>query len=117
MGARFLVLLVLCGSAQAKCLGLGADSWRGEDKREHMLLGAGVAWVMALQERDAWRGMAWGTAAALAPEIISLTTKVGVCSAKDALVGIAGAAVGASLGGIYLRYNGDTVHVSYSMRW
>lgn len=115
--AVLLAAIALPSVPAARCLGLNADAWRTEDKREHLLGGTLVAWVVGVQTRDPWVGFGWGAVAAVGTEVLAAIGDTGVCSAKDALAGLAGAAIGASLGGLYLRHGGGQTQIVYAMRW
>lgn len=119
---RWFITLILAIAAalapvavDARCLKMGQDSWRGQDKDKHLVAAGMVSWVVTLHRKNAWEGFAAGSVAAVGIELLPLLDKdLGTCSYKDALVGIAGAAIGASLGGFYLSATTTSVHVTWN---
>ena len=122
---RWFITLILAIAAalvpvavDARCLKIGQDSWRGADKDKHLVAAGMISWVVTLHRKSAWEGFAAGSVAAVGIELLPLLDKdLGTCSYKDALVGLAGAALGASLGGVYLGLTRDSVQVAYRMEF
>lgn len=89
------------------------DAWKGPDKNLHAGVGAFAALAATGATGSPLKGWAYTTGAALAWELAPLVTKRGDCSLQDLLVSSAGAALGASVGGLSLRYGRGEVQIGY----
>lgn len=86
-----LCLLLLVGSAQAKCI--TNDKW-GPDKVEHFASGALIAGYTGAHFESPLTGFWWGAGVGLAKEALD-STGLGTCSLQDFAATAAGAAFGA----------------------
>lgn len=79
------------------------ESWRGNDKTDHILIGTTVSFATTLGTKSPWTGFAAGAALGLLKEATDKSGG-GCSSSKDLAVTLAGAAVGAFLGKQVLIY-------------
>lgn len=106
------LLCALCLDASAGCR--ANDRWRGDDKLQHALAGAGIGWFVTLHTADPWKGFAWGAGVGAAKELILDTGGRGDCSLQDFVVTAIAAGVAAYTGGLVVtRIQGRTL-VAYS---
>jgi len=110
------LLLIGCLAASAAVAGprcRSNDAWRGPDKNLHFGVGGFAALAATGATGDPVKGWAIATGGALLWELAPLAFKRGDCSLQDLLVSSAGAAVGASVGGLSLRYGRGEVQFTY----
>ncbi len=110
-----LALLVLAPQAMAgSCV--AHDSWQGRDKQVHALAGAAVAGVATVYTGSAWQGFAAGVAVAAAKELTDTQVPRGHCTLQDFLATVAGAAIGAPAGLVFVPTRGGA-RVTYTRSW
>jgi uncharacterized protein YfiM (DUF2279 family) len=102
-----LAAALLATSAQAQ-----SEIWGGQDKRLHFAGGALIATAVTVHTRDPWIGFAAGAGVGLVKELVD-AGGLGTPSAKDFLVTVAGAAVGASVGHIIIAPNFIGYHAKF----
>ena len=103
---------VLSCSTTAHAACTSRDSWRGQDKQLHLVVGAAVAAGATAYTGSAWQGFAWGAGVGLVKEAIDARGG-GTCSAQDLGATVAGAALGAWAAGWAIERQGSTTVVSY----
>jgi uncharacterized protein YfiM (DUF2279 family) len=85
-----------CTKAHAACTYTG-DRWTGSDKAQHLAIGGLIGFGGTLGTGSAWKGFAMGSAVGVLKEV-SDAGGSGTCSAKDLMVTVIGAGVGAVIG-------------------
>lgn len=106
-----VLLCALCLDASAGCR--ANDRWHGDDKAQHLMAGAGIAWFATLHTADPWKGFAWGAGVGLAKEMVD-AAGLGDCSLQDFAVTAIGAGIAAYTGGLVVtRVQGRTL-VAYA---
>jgi uncharacterized protein YfiM (DUF2279 family) len=106
-----LALALFAVFAQAGCR--ANDRWQGSDKDLHFVAGGLISAAVTMQTGSRWTGFAAGAGAGLVKEALD-STNMGDCTLQDLLVTVAGAGVGAYLGGLqFSHFQGRTL-VSYS---
>ena len=97
------IVLSCATPAQAKCI--TNDNWRGPDKVLHGQGGAVLGFIGTMYTGNPWHGIALATAAGVGKELMD-SDGSGQCSLQDALVTIAGGAVGSAIGrGVYIYFD------------
>jgi uncharacterized protein YfiM (DUF2279 family) len=94
------------------------DSWTSSDKAGHVMIGALPAVIAGTQLKDPVAGFWWGAGVAVGFELFQAASGSGVCSWKDAVVGIVGAGFGAAGSHYFIRMQPQGgVMVGYSTRF
>lgn len=78
-----------------------ADEWTGADKSKHFLAGVAVSSIATAVAKDELHGFLAGSAVGVAKEIYD-STGAGQASLKDLAWTVAGAYLGAKLGGVII---------------
>jgi uncharacterized protein YfiM (DUF2279 family) len=91
-----------------------ADSWYGEDKVGHFVMGAGVATAVTVATGNEWYGFAAGTAVGALKEVYDYQHRdKHTPSFKDFAVTAVGALVGAKFGGLMVTPNRITYRIEF----
>jgi uncharacterized protein YfiM (DUF2279 family) len=91
-----------------------ADSWYGEDKVGHFVMGAGVATAVTVATGNEWYGFAAGTAVGALKEVYDYKHRdKHTPSFKDFAVTAVGALVGAKFGGLMVTPNRITYRIEF----
>lgn len=109
-----LVTATLSIGAAASCR--SNDSWRGQDKNQHFVLGGVTGLATTLGTGSRLKGWAAGTAVGALKELSDSSGR-GDCSLQDFLVTSLGAGVGALTGGVLLTYADGKTTVWIARSW
>ena len=112
-----VLVIIAVGASAGKCTPRG-ERWGGEDKQEHLLLGAGVSWIVGLHTESPMKGFLWGTGVSIGKELLDLSG-AGQCSFKDFAAGVVGAGFAAGGAHIFIKYRerDNKLTVIYSVQW